>query len=318
MQTIQFRFFLDGKRRFMRSEQNTSNPDAATYRTIVQKVFAGVMNTSTQCLRCNYVSSKADAFWDLQLAFPEEKEKPGDYSITQLLEYYCSPENLVGDNRYNCQSCQSLQDAERSVSIESAPKNLIVVLKHFFYDPKRAKRAKLFHNVRLDKQITILEKRSIKKFYELYAVIIHSGANLDDGHYYTIAKDGPDNWFMFNDAEVNPCSEQALYTLQGVCTPYIAFYKKLDITSEENLQKTSEASDSKTGHSPGNKSEEEGSSSETIPFNPADETIPFTFLPKYLAEQIKTANLMHPFSKRSTRHKRPKYDDNQPGSSSQC
>lgn len=303
---------VEAKRRCLRIEESTSVPNSMQLpKTIVQEVFAGVMNTATRCLQCNSVSSKKDAFWDLQLAFPEGKEKTDSYSISRLLEYYCSPEHLVGNNQYHCQNCESLQDAERSVSIENAPKNLIVVLKQFFYDSKQRLRAKLFHDVRLDRNITIFEG-VVKKFYELYAVIVHTGSNLDNGHYYTIAKDSPlNNWYVFNDADVCPCNESTLYKLQGVRTPYIVFYKKLEDTNDDNLPGTSST---KT------KAEEtavEGeSSSSEITFNKTEETLPFSMLPAYLVEQVKSTQVIPPVFRRSLRHKRHQ-DENQPGSSSQ-
>lgn len=277
----------------------------------MQEVFAGVMNTATRCLQCNFVSSKRDAFWDLQLAFPEGKEKSDTYSISRLLEYYCSPEHLVGNNQYRCQNCESLQDAERSVSIENAPKNLIVVLKQFFYDSKQRLRAKLFHNVTLDKRITIFEGR-VKKSYEMYAVIVHMGSNLDNGHYYTIGKDSPGNWYVYNDADVYKCTESTIYNLQGVQTPYIVFYKKLEDTNDDNLPGTS---NSKA------KAEENVSqgecSSDVITFNSTEETVPLSLLPAYLVEQVKNAQVIPPVYRRSLRQKHSRSDDNQPGSSSQ-
>ena len=38
-----------------------------------------------------------------------------------MLEAYLQPETLTGDNKYKCNKCASLQDAERSLRITAGP-----------------------------------------------------------------------------------------------------------------------------------------------------------------------------------------------------
>lgn len=93
-------------------------------------MFGGVLLTRVECTVCHASSLSRDVFRDLQLAFPEKPEG-WQHSVQSLLEYYCSKESLSGDNKYECRDCGGLQDAERSVLIETTPKYLILVLKNF-------------------------------------------------------------------------------------------------------------------------------------------------------------------------------------------
>ena len=122
--------------------------------TLIQRTFDGKLMISYQCLVCRTKSSNTDSFRDLQLSFPECQ--PGqnfidpDYSVQKLLDIYCSPEKLEGDNQYFCDKCGKLCDGERSISIVHPPKNLILTLKHFRYDQRHHIRAKLMNKVRIN------------------------------------------------------------------------------------------------------------------------------------------------------------------------
>jgi len=79
-----------------------------------------------------------------------------NYSVQDLIDYYCSPEKLDGDNQYFCPSCKKLCDAERRIGITQAPRNLILTLKQFKYDQKYHFRTKLMHKVFHDESVSNL------------------------------------------------------------------------------------------------------------------------------------------------------------------
>ena len=68
-------------------------------------------------------------------------------SLTQLLEYFFEPEMLEGSNQYHCDQCNSLQDAERSVSISKASNFLVLTLKRFAYNVRTQQRSKILQSV---------------------------------------------------------------------------------------------------------------------------------------------------------------------------
>ncbi|KAL4705685.1 hypothetical protein ACJJTC_018758 [Scirpophaga incertulas] len=196
--------------------------------SIIDRLFAGVLITRVECTVCHSASISRDVFRDLQLAFPEKAE-PLEYSVQNLLEFYCSTEYLTGENKYSCRDCGALRDAERSVLIEATPKYLIIVLKNFKFEPKLQVQTKLMHTVYHNHDIVVPTTRQSKGHvsYNLYAAVIHSGTTLDSGHYYTYAKHN-DKWKIFNDHVVTDAKSTMLHSLARSHTPYILFYKRTD------------------------------------------------------------------------------------------
>lgn len=68
-------------------------------------------------------------------------------SLTKLLEYFFEPEVLEGSNQYHCDQCNSLQDAERSVTISKASNVLVLTLKRFAYNVRTQQRSKILQSV---------------------------------------------------------------------------------------------------------------------------------------------------------------------------
>lgn len=198
--------------------------------TLIQTTFSGQTTITHKCLNCAFLSTNTDYFRDLQLSFPEIKNDQTNYSVQNLLDYYCQPEKLDGDNQYSCDECKNLSDGERYIHIITAPKNLILTLKHFKYDQNYHTRAKLMHKIHLDETISLNlvqseNEKSVVVKYVLYAAVVHSGTSMDSGHYYTYAADIPSRWYKFNDNYVTECSINDLHNLSSPNTPYILFYQ---------------------------------------------------------------------------------------------
>ncbi|XP_001178896.2 ubiquitin carboxyl-terminal hydrolase 38 [Strongylocentrotus purpuratus] len=151
--------------------------------------------------------------------------------LEDLLRHYFSPELLVKDNRYHCDKCQSLQDAEKSLEIINAPEILIITLLRFSYDVKLQRRCKIMEDVRYPRILHLdvnpcdgdcsvdgnhgnhggpCTKRTRQNSvgtahcsterdcdrtvqYVLSTVIVHSGMSSESGHYYCYASDDVDD-----------------------------------------------------------------------------------------------------------------------------
>ncbi|KAH8321942.1 hypothetical protein KR067_013259 [Drosophila pandora] len=222
----------------------------------IDKTFAGKLSTTYRCLSCGWESRNEDSFRELQLSFPDDKDDCGatNYSVQDLIEYYCSPEKLDGDNQYFCPRCKKLCDAERHIGVTQPPRNLILTLKQFKYDQKYHFRTKLMHKVFHDESVTVkvCTMESLQEMstvhYDLYAGVVHAGYSMDSGHYFTFAADQSKRWYKFNDNLVTHSQPEEMHNLTSPNTPYILFYKMCARSNECNEASTSSLSGIGSGH----------------------------------------------------------------------
>lgn len=209
----------------------SAQPHIVVTNTLIQKTFTGKAAITHKCMNCLSESKTADHFNELPLSFPNQTEYPdeNEYTVQQLLNDYFVTEKLCDDNKYSCEKCKTLCDGERSLKIVEGPSNLILVIKHFKYDRKFHIRRKLMykvhHNETVMLNVTNEKGEPYHYTYRLYAVIVHCGANIDSGHYYTFASDVNGNWFKFNDSHISRSSLNELMHSTKLNTPYILFYE---------------------------------------------------------------------------------------------
>ena len=105
------------------SQEDKSCRSAASFSSIVDKVFGGKMETTYTCSQCEHESRHKETFTDLNLAFPNtsasekgEDDKGAQLSVQDLLSNYLSPEKLCGDNQYRCDGCDGLRVSLPSIS----------------------------------------------------------------------------------------------------------------------------------------------------------------------------------------------------------
>ncbi|XP_011155206.1 ubiquitin carboxyl-terminal hydrolase 35 isoform X2 [Harpegnathos saltator] len=197
--------------------------------SLVHRVLGGESKITYQCAQCNTSSHNTDKFRDLQLCFPEEMQENQEVSVQDLINYYLAPEKLTGENKYRCDKCMKLCDAHRIITILQAPAHLILSLKHFRYDFDSRLRTKLRHKVVYNDVIKLpvsTVPSSITETYNLYAAVVHSGYNMDYGHYFTYACDSKQNWYKFNDSFASCTTFEEFKNLKPPDTPYILFYEK--------------------------------------------------------------------------------------------
>lgn len=184
-------------------------------RSLIQKVFGGLVKTTYQCLTCGGNSVNKEAIADLHLAFPEgsvmkgggpddktyptksasnggkeASATPTALSVDDLLESYFEPESMEGDNKYHCNACGELRDALRTVALVEPPRHLILTLMRFSYDNATKTRSKILNNVAYPQVLVLPKHCGLEEpaVYALYAVVVHSGTSTDRGHYYTYAR----------------------------------------------------------------------------------------------------------------------------------
>ncbi|XP_076248424.1 ubiquitin carboxyl-terminal hydrolase 38 [Calliopsis andreniformis] len=210
--------------------QSVGGEDTNTQVPLVHKVLGGKCKITYQCAQCDSTSHNTDKFRDLQLSFPEEIQENEEVTVQDLINYYLTPEELTGENKYRCDKCMKLCDAQRIIKILHAPTYLILILKHFRYDSDTKLKTKLRHKVMYTETIKLPVSTPLSltttETYELYAAVIHSGCNMDFGHYFTYARDSKQNWYKFNDSFVSHATFNDFKNLNPPDTPYILFYEK--------------------------------------------------------------------------------------------
>jgi ubiquitin carboxyl-terminal hydrolase 14 len=70
--------------------------------------------------------------------------------------------------------------------------------------------------------------KEFQGLYELFAVVTHKGRSADSGHYMGWVRSSGDNWHVFDDDEVSPCTTENVLQLKGGGdrdSAYLAFFR---------------------------------------------------------------------------------------------
>ncbi|KAJ3343179.1 hypothetical protein HDU93_009729 [Gonapodya sp. JEL0774] len=199
-----------------------------------------------------------EPFLDLVVPIPGTKDS--DPGLTEMLEQMALPEELSGDNMYYCDKCNERRDATRVTRVSEAPPYLIIALNRFSYSRELLKRVKIDTKVNYPLKLllqTLSEGRDTLDpvSYSLYAVVFHSGASAEYGHYYTFVREEPPavdssstnipgsstgdsqtrtqtspTWTELNDTAIQRhlTSSHLLTIAKNHETPYVFFYRRSD------------------------------------------------------------------------------------------
>ena len=104
--------FLIAERNQVSGKTNkNSNVDSNTDHrkpTWISDIFQGIFTSETRCLNCETVTSKDEDFFDLSIDVEQNT------SITSCLRNFSNTETLCSDNKFQCDSCSTLQEAHVS------------------------------------------------------------------------------------------------------------------------------------------------------------------------------------------------------------
>ncbi|XP_042544743.1 ubiquitin carboxyl-terminal hydrolase 35 [Dipodomys spectabilis] len=169
----------------------------------------------------------------------------GSRSVLDLVNYFLSPERLTAENRYYCEPCASLQDAEKVVELSQGPRYLILTLLRFSFDLRTMRRRKILDDVSIPLLLRLPLSGGRGQAYDLCSVVVHSGVSSESGHYYCYAREGaarpapalgatnrpePENqWYLFNDTRVSFSSFESVSNVTSFFpkdTAYVLFYRQ--------------------------------------------------------------------------------------------
>ena len=188
--------------RFFRARAGPPGPDVSSTTDFITELFEGHLMYGTRCVECEQCTGKEESFLDLSVPIPTEaflgSVNCKFIPLEECIEHFAASECLSGDNKYFCEECNHLTEAERFIKLSSLPPVLVLHINRFSHNsilhfiPKYRSQA----SSKLCNCIVIPEKFSLERWcmrkcptkgnvYRLYAVVFHTGVSISSGHYTT-------------------------------------------------------------------------------------------------------------------------------------
>ncbi|GAA6063194.1 hypothetical protein JCM10212_000496 [Sporobolomyces blumeae] len=199
-------------------------------KTWVHSLFEGILTNETRCLTCETVTSRDEAFLDLSIDIEQNS------SVTSCLRQFSASEMLCQRNKFSCDKCCGLQEAEKRMKVKKLPNLLALHLKRFKYEESLQRHVKLTYRVVFPFELRLFntadDVSNPDRLYELWAIVVHIGVGPTHGHYITIVKSGT-RWIVFDDNNVYPIEQSDISRYfgdtPGQGSAYCLFYQAVDI-----------------------------------------------------------------------------------------
>ena len=204
----------------------------------VHDLFEGTLTSETRCLTCENISQRDEAFLDLSVDLDQHS------SVTACLRRFSEEEMLCERNKFHCDNCGGLQEAEKRMKIKRLPKILALHLKRFKYTEDLQRLQKLFHKVVYPYHLRLFnttdDAEDPDRLYELYAVVVHIGGGPYHGHYVAIIKTQDRGWLLFDDELVEPVDKSYVRNFFGdrprLACAYVLFYQETTLEAVQREQ----------------------------------------------------------------------------------
>mmetsp|Transcript_19518 Transcript_19518/g.32811 ORF Transcript_19518/g.32811 Transcript_19518/m.32811 type:complete len:347 (-) Transcript_19518:212-1252(-) len=202
-------------------------------KTWVHDVFQGVLTNETKCLCCETVTSREETFLDLSLDIEQNT------SISGCLKNFSATETLNHEDKFFCDKCCCLQEAQKCMKVKALPRVLALHLKRFKYIESLGRYKKLCHRVVFPMELkmcnTADDAKGADSEYNLFAVVVHLGSGPNHGHYVSLVK-SHDHWLYFDDENVEPIEESVVQGYFGSTQDgnnntehgYLLFYERAE------------------------------------------------------------------------------------------
>ncbi|KAH9973298.1 hypothetical protein BGW80DRAFT_1459189 [Lactifluus volemus] len=161
------------------------------------------------------VSSRDESFLDLSIDIEQNS------SVTACLRQFSASEMLCQRNKFFCDSCCGLQEAEKRMKIKKLPNVLALHLKRFKYQEDLKKYIKLTYRVAFPFELRL--------FNTVDEYVFHVGPH--HGHYVAIVR-GPQSWLIFDDDKIEPIKESEIPRYFGDApsgSAYVLYYQAVDL-----------------------------------------------------------------------------------------
>ena len=207
----------------------------------VHELFEGTLTSETRCLTCENISHRDEPFLDLSVDLDQHT------SVTSCLRRFSEEEMLCERNKFHCDNCGGLQEAEKRMKIKRLPRILALHLKRFKYTEDLQRLQKLFHRIVYPYHLRLFnttdDAEDPDRLYELYAVVVHIGGGPYHGHYVAIIKTRERGWLLFDDEMVEPVEKSYVRNFfgdrPGLACAYVLFYQETtieDVRREQQME----------------------------------------------------------------------------------
>ncbi len=239
---------------------------------LIPHIFQGSLAYETHCFECENTTRRSETFLDVSVpvstvgfpGFPPLsspiKTTPlsfsaslvGPYSLSWCLSQFALREKLRGNNKYHCDECGRLTEAERSLLFSELPIVVTIHLNRFVAQAwghsSSITVSKIGGNVAVPltlnfKPWTTEDCKRREKVYTLFAIVFHSGSSCTSGHYTTCVRGNEalkvtcdkdteqycNSWLYFDDENVELISQNEVCSMLSPLsdqssTAYILFY----------------------------------------------------------------------------------------------
>jgi ubiquitin carboxyl-terminal hydrolase 9/13 len=222
--------------------EKSRSPDTMSKARWVHELFEGILTSETKCLTCENMTTRDEVFLDLSIDIEQNS------SVSACLRQFSASEMLCERNKFHCDICGGLQEAEKRcplylsevnirMKVKKSPKILALHLKRFKYTEDMQRNLKLFHRVVYPPTLRLFnttdDTEDPDRFYELYAVVVHIGGGPYHGHYVTIVKnDATGKWMLIDDEAVEAVDDGFVGRFYGdrpgMASAYVLFYQQVD------------------------------------------------------------------------------------------
>ncbi|XP_051147198.1 ubiquitin carboxyl-terminal hydrolase 3-like isoform X2 [Andrographis paniculata] len=180
----------------------------------VHENFQGILTNETRCLWCETVTARDETFLDLSLDIEQNT------SITSCLKNFSSTETLNAEDKFFCDKCCSLQEAQKRMKIKKPPRILVIHLKRFKFMEQLNRHKKLSYRVVFPLELKLSNTTEDADLeYSLNGVVVHVGVGPNHGHYISIVK-SHNHWLCFDDESVEMIDESAIQSYFGSAQEY--------------------------------------------------------------------------------------------------
>ena len=123
---------------------------------------------------------------------------------------FSSSEALRAENKFFCDACCSLQEANKCMRIKRLPNILALHLKRFKYIEQLQRFKKLSYRISFPLELKLTntsdQTDNPDRLYTLFAVVVHVGSGPNHGHYISLVRSHT-HWLLFDDESVELIDE---------------------------------------------------------------------------------------------------------------